>query len=132
MSRSVPRAELYRVTDVLKCGAGQWFHRWHPERVVDQHVGLAVRRQRGLHKVAYVVVVGDVGAHRHRPSPGVDDLLGDVVETLRAARSQHQIGAVSRTSVRQRRAQPRSDATDDDHLALEHPGHPSILVAICR
>jgi hypothetical protein len=62
---------------VLKCGAGQRFHRRHAERVVDQDVHLAVGIHGGLDEAIHLAVVGDVGTHRDRRVSSFVDLLGD-------------------------------------------------------
>ena len=70
-----------------------------------------------------LIVVGDVGREPPPPSPGVGDLLGDVVEAFGGARRQHQVGAISRASPCQRGAEARAHTTDHHYLVVEHPGH---------
>ena len=115
-SQCTQRAELDGVADVLKAGAGQRFHRRHPERVVDQDVNFAVGRCGGLDEVSNLVVVGDVGAHRQRLMPGVVELFGEFLQALDSSRRKHQFGAVSRTSVRQRGAEARPDTADHHYF----------------
>src|ERR1700742_3628261 len=127
------RAELDRVADMLETGAGQRFHRRHPECVVDQHIDLAEVCGDGLDERCDVVIIGDVRAHRQRVVSGVVELSGEILQAFDSSRRQHQLGAVARTPMRQRGAKARADAADHDYFFLEHSGHgyPNILAAIC-
>ena len=107
-SQRPEHAEFDGIPDVLKRGVGQRFHRRHPERVVDQHVDLAVGRQCGFDEVVHLSSSVMSVRTATAAMPGVVELLGQVVEALDGARRQHQVGTRLGASVRQRGTERRA------------------------
>jgi hypothetical protein len=90
--------------------------------VIDQHIDLPQLGPSRGHQSVDLTFVGDIATDRDSAPAAVLDLLGEQLETLDPTGRKNYVGARGGCRARERRAQARGSAGDQNHAAIEAKG----------
>ena len=102
---------------------GQRRHR-HDTGVVYQHIDAAESLQGGLRQLFHVFTTGDVAGHGHGLAAVLFDVVGQLLQAVKATCTQHQFGALGGQMACGGFAQAAGSAGDDDDFIgdIAHDG----------